>query len=451
MLTSRSFLLNVVLGTTLGMGGNGYCGVSPVIFLLSSVATLTTVFAYTSACSDGSSFVWHHCRDYNYLPMSTTPLRDSSIYWKSDESFIFSYVDGALTESARKQLLAYSDTFWFGTSGSVRRKWVGLSKDGVLASARAVNKHLRVDEKDCWALCLPIEHVGGFSIHARSGESQCRVIELLGEWDPARAHALLREESCTLVSLVPTQLYDLVALSLKAPPTLRVALIGGASFDPFLRERALTLGWPVVSTYGSTEASSQIACQSLDTIFDPTLPPLEVLPHIKVRTNIEGVLEISGPSVVRLIAHETMGGGLEISDPQHGGWYSTSDRVELTWKESTQLLCMLGRADRKVKILGELVSLDVVELEVKNYLRTRNDSSSGGIPNIILMSAPDDRRGLALHLLVEDLTDIQLDLEALNMHLGGLKRIAVLHRLRSFPRLVNNKIDMKALAELILA
>jgi hypothetical protein len=112
---------------------------------------------------------------------------------------------------------------------------------------------------------------------------------------------------------------------------------------------------------------------------------------------------------------------------------------------------MLGRADRQVKILGELVSLDAVELEVKYYLRTRNNNLLGEIPNIILMSAPDERRGVVLHLFVEDVMDSQLDLEVLNIHLGGLKRIAALHRLRSFPRLVNNKIDMKALTELILA
>src|SRR6266571_4853844 len=67
-----------------------------------------------------------------------------------------------------------------GTTGAM--KLVALSKDAVLASARAVNERLEVRPNDVWCRVLPLFHVGGLGIRARAYLSRSRVIEM--EWDP---------------------------------------------------------------------------------------------------------------------------------------------------------------------------------------------------------------------------------------------------------------------------
>ena len=51
----------------------------------------------------------------------------------------------------------------------------------------------------------------------------------------------------------------LLDAGLRAPPTLRWALLGGGPIAPALLERAARAGVPVAPTYGMTEACSQIA------------------------------------------------------------------------------------------------------------------------------------------------------------------------------------------------
>jgi O-succinylbenzoic acid--CoA ligase len=71
--------------------------------------------------------------------------------------------------------------------------------------------------------------------------------------------AALRElGEATLVSLVPTQLSRLLDAGLREPPHLRAVLLGGGPIPPVLLERCAAAGVPVVSTYGLTEACSQV-------------------------------------------------------------------------------------------------------------------------------------------------------------------------------------------------
>ena len=70
-------------------------------------------------------------------------------------------------------------------------------------------------------------------------------------------HAL-REQDVTLVSLVATTLARLLDAGLEHPPALRCALTGGGPVPDALIERARDAGVPVSSTYGLTEACSQV-------------------------------------------------------------------------------------------------------------------------------------------------------------------------------------------------
>ena len=218
--------------------------------------------------------------------------------------------------------------FSSGTSGVDRVKCLGLTRAAHLASAAAVNRHLGATAADRWLLAIPSYHVGGFAIAARAHLAGSAV-DTLPRWDAA--DFLARVELCgtTLCSLVPTQIFDLVATGRRAPPGLRAIVCGGGALDPALFRAARAAGWPVLPSYGLTETASQIATLALDA--DPaTTPGLTVLDHAEVRLD-EGRIEIRGPSVSGVRAVADRAGGVVIDDPRRDGWLLTED---------------LGRVDR---------------------------------------------------------------------------------------------------------
>ena len=104
-------------------------------------------------------------------------------------------------------------------------------------------------------MALPDFHVGGMGILARCHEAFLQGGSgWRGKWDPVRYHELALAEGSTLSSLVPTQLFDLVEHGLRAPEPLRAVIIGGGRLDDQLYEQALQLGWPLMESYGMTEA-----------------------------------------------------------------------------------------------------------------------------------------------------------------------------------------------------
>ena len=283
----------------------------------------------------------------------------------------------------------------FETSGSSgTSKWVALSKPALLASAAAVNSHLKVTHDSCWGLALPLNHVGGFGILARAYQSGCRVAIFTGKWSPYDFHQWLDHAKVTHTSLVPTQVHDLVKAGLRPPVHLSAAVVGGGQLDPATGQAARDFGWPVLASYGMTEAGSQIATQGLEAL-ETTYQhaPLPVLPLWKTRLSDDGLLEISGAALFS--GH--LSGNHFI--PRPGPWHTTSDRVSLR----DGLLTPLGRADLLIKILGELVDPEAIEQEL---LAISNGALNSGTFAVIAL--PDERSENVLVPVFESSVDTRL-------------------------------------------
>jgi O-succinylbenzoic acid--CoA ligase len=242
----------------------------------------------------------------------------------------------------------------FLTSGSSGRpKIVAFTRDALLCSARAVNTFLGVTPNDVWLRVLPVFHVGGFQVEARAWAAGATCLRRDDRWDPRATAELCAVKKVTHLSLVPTQVYDLVQAGLTPPPSLRVVLVGGGELRPALHARARTLGWPVRTSYGLTEAASTVAVQA-EVEDDPTR--LTVLPHWQVSADAEGILQLVGPALPAAVATWS-------PDLGRHAWQSvvpplrTADRVHLDGRT----LVFLGRGDRVVKRLGELVDLAQTE------------------------------------------------------------------------------------------
>ena len=326
----------------------------------------------------------------------------------------------------------------FETSGSTGNpKWVALSKPALLASAAAVNRHLQVSHESCWGLALPLNHVGGFGVAARAHVAGCAFENFSQRWD---AHAFcewLERQEITHTSLVPTQVHDLVKARLTAPAALQAVVVGGGHLDPLTGQAARDLSWPVLASYGMTEAGSQIATQGFEALLVPYQPaPIPLLPIWEAEISAVGVLAISGPA---LFAGYLSGGKFT---RRESTWHITSDRVIL----DDRWLTPLGRADALVKILGELVDPEAIERELL--------AISGGAliaGTFAVIAIPDERAGHRLIPVFESSVSPALIASVLSGYQAqapGFRRLGTAAVLGKFPRSGLGKLRRSELAAL---
>jgi O-succinylbenzoic acid--CoA ligase len=337
---------------------------------------------------------------------------------------------------------------FFQTSGSEGSpKWVGLGREAFLASARAVNAHLEATSRDRWLIALPLHHVGGFSIFARSFESGASLVEWRQKWDATRFAERCAEEKITLTSLVPAQVFDLVQAKLGAPPSLRAMVVGGGSLEQDLGACAHALGWRLLQSYGMTETASQIATEPLDHLYQGfDADRLEVLAGFDLDLDADGRLTVRG---------EALASGYAIKRNAAWHWDAmdrklglvTRDRVELWSHGARQFLRFIGRDADFVKVLGELVNIPALQ---KRLDRLAEELIPAAPNPVLVWPVPDERRGTALVLAGEASAEILEQLrEQFNFGVQGFERLLRSRRIHPLPRTALGKIDRPALNEIL--
>ena len=150
-----------------------------------------------------------------------------------------------------------------GTTGAP--KGAELAHGAFLWSAIGSAFHLGNAPGDRWLACLPLQHVGGLAILYRSVLTGAAVT-VHERFDAARVAAELDEGGVTLISLVANMLERVLDArgARRAPPGLRCILLGGGPAPSHLLRRARALGFPIATTYGLTEAASQVATLPLE-------------------------------------------------------------------------------------------------------------------------------------------------------------------------------------------
>ena len=325
---------------------------------------------------------------------------------------------------------------WLTTSGATGRlKPVALSKQALLVSARAVNEHLASDAHDVWLNVLPPFHVGGLGIHARAHLSGARVVSL-ERWNAAAFCARLTADAVTLTSLVPTQVFDLVRAARLAPPSVRAVVVGGGALDPELWRRARALRWPLLPSYGATECASQIATAVSSDVAGETAPPLRLLPHVEVRADADGRLEVRSDAL--FTGYATPSG---LDDPKHDGWWRTDDLGSL----EGDTLTVHGRADETMKVGGELVHLAALESRLAQVCAVVAPDADAA-----LVRVSDPRLGWVVGLAVATANPDAAHRvrDAYNAAVLPFERAYIMRRVPSIPRTALGKVVRGALGEL---
>jgi O-succinylbenzoic acid--CoA ligase len=314
----------------------------------------------------------------------------------------------------------------FPTSGSTGYpKWIALSKRALLVSAEAVNRHLGVTADSCWGLALPVHHVGGFGVAARAYQAGCGFSMALRRWNPQHCVEWLSRSRVTHLSLVPTQVVDLVRAGLRAPEWLEAVVVGGGRLHQAQGRAARELGWPVLASFGMTEAASQIATQPVVALNEPYEPaPIPVLPIWETRCSDEGRLEITGPALFSGFLEGVEEGWQYRARTEK--WYRTNDLVRI----DDSGLTPLSRHDQVVKILGELVDLEAIERQ----LRSMAGDSIASL-RFVVLAMPDERAGHRLVLVSDGSSSSTLERCFLNYNATapGHARIAKLIQTDNIP------------------
>lgn len=366
---------------------------------------------------------------------------ESIIDWTSTETLPLLNPRLNLSEQERikGQLSAISFSeghLWIATSGSTgEAKWSALSKRALLASAASINLHLQTTAKDKWLNPLPLFHTGGLGIYARAYLSKSQVISLT--WNAEAFVALAQQHQATLASLVPAQVYDLVLKRLAAPSSMRAVIVGGGALSEALYQDAISLGWPLLPSYGLTEASSQVA--TAECVLQKS-PGLKLLSHIQAKISPEGFICLKGPSL--LTGYALLGSQHAIfNDPLVDGWFQTEDRGKL--EDSS--LTLLGREGDFIKIGGESVDLtmltnllEAIKLEQRSLI------------DCALIPCPDERLGHVIHLAAAgDNKEIAKIVDSYQQAVLPFAKIRCVHLVPQIPRTSLGKLQRAALSEMI--
>ncbi|MGI9548760.1 MAG: AMP-binding protein [Bdellovibrionales bacterium] len=276
-------------------------------------------------------------------------INSKNIDWESSQSYYYfneKHPQASVLKDLASQCPFFKGSIYLFTSSY--QKICILSKEALLASAQAVHQHLDIQPKEKWLLSLPLFHVGGLSILARSFVGKNPAV--LGRpWNPDLWIQQLEEEKINLTSLVPAQVYDVVKKQFKAPKRLRAVVVGGDFLSESLYQKARSLNWPLLPSYGLTEASSQVATAELSSLnHKEKYPPLKILSHINIRENSEG-LWLQSSSLLKgyFYRQENM-----FKDPKdHEGWFLLED----VGQKQGEYLKIQGRKAEQIKILGEWV------------------------------------------------------------------------------------------------
>lgn len=243
------------------------------------------------------------------------------------------------------------------TSGSGGRPQIAVhSVNNHLASAMASAERVPFYEESCWLASLPLYHVGGLAILFRVFTSGGSVYLPRAGVSVADS---VRSKHVTHVSLVETQLRRLLHEQPACPEWIQDVLVGGGQTAPSLIRRAVAGGYPIRTTYGMTEFSSQMTTSEVWTVEKDSYSCGRPVNGVKIKIDEEG--EILGRARSLFMGYLTDDGPKRRLDAE--GWFPTGDLGRYDDGE----LHVLGRKDEMFISGGENIQPAEIEIALLDF------------------------------------------------------------------------------------
>lgn len=335
-------------------------------------------------------------------------------------------------EADWKNLGLPDESVVFTSSGSTGHpKLTVLTRSALLASAKQVVDWLGITAEDHLICPLPLYHVGGFGMLARARVAGAEFSMPDEKWDARRFAYQTWESGASVASLVPAQVFDLVRDRVPCPKSMRMVVVGGGHLATDLDSEARQLGWPILVSFGMTEAGSQIATEKAGS---PAPAPgwLPVLDGWEVSNDPDGRLRLRGAALFTgSILHRESGWVFEPAKLEDG-WFTANDFADLRQKDGRTWLWPRGRSDDSIKIRGELVSLANAQKELEGLARGHGVDPR----SVALIDVADRRTGRLLVLTGEPSAAGSLPAlkDAFNRRAPAFARIERVVELTNIPR-----------------
>ncbi|MEU6736573.1 SDR family NAD(P)-dependent oxidoreductase [Streptomyces physcomitrii] len=206
---------------------------------------------------------------------------------------------------------------------------------GLWSAAHGYTALLGIEPGDRLLWPLPLHHSFAFNLCVLGVVTAGATARIMADFAPDEVLAELRDGQYSLMAAVPATLHQLVAAAEEIAPALgglRALLVAGALTGAALGERFRTaFGVPLIDSYGSSETTGVITC---NTLHEPRRPGScgKAVPGIGVRVvdprtrrdrtaGEEGEIWVSSPSLMT---------GYHRAPEQsarafHDGWYRTGD------------------------------------------------------------------------------------------------------------------------------
>ena len=290
-----------------------------------------------------------------------------------------------------------------GSTGSP--KGIIHTHSSILAGAQARASRLQLNASDHWLVCIPVSHVGGFSVISRAMHTGA-ALSLHPNFD-VTAVRQAAENGATHTSLVAT------ALSRIDTSLFKTILLGGSSAPANLPNN-------VITTYGMTETGGGVVYNG------------EPLSNVEIKIE-EGEIYLRCPMLTCGYRNDQT---LSLKD----GWYATGDMGEI----NNGKLSVHGRKTDMIITGGENVWPSAVEASL---------SSHPMIDQVVVRGTPDTNWGQRVVAYVVLIGSLNTSEESLLTNL----REHVKHTLPAFcapqqlivlnqiPRTSLGKVDAQAL------
>ncbi len=334
--------------------------------------------------------------------------------------------------------------FTSGTSG--KPKGAILTHGNLFANAIASHERLSMTQNDHWLCILPLYHIGGLSILIRCFMlGGC--VSLLPKFDADAVHRVLCERPITLISLVPTMLYRLLEMDTHQwQKSLRLILLGGSSADAPLMRRCAERNLPVATTYGLTEASSQVCTATPDATQSKPASVGKPMPSITVR-----VVDEHGQNCPVGEIGEVVVRGKTVM----AGYYKNPEATAKTIRDGELFTGDMGYldADGDLWIIQRRSDLivtggeNVYPAEIEAIVR-----DIAGVHDVAVVGIPDAEWGQKIGcVLVADVTIVSIkEVEAfLRAKLAGYKVPRVWKFADALPLNATGKIDRSAVSAML--
>ena len=243
-----------------------------------------------------------------------------------------------------------------------------------LYSAKGANANMPLGTGDRWLLSLPLYHVGGLAILVRCALAGAAVAVPALEASVAGA---LNRSGATHLSLVATQFRRLLkAQDAGSPPHIRAVLLGGGPIPMGLLRRGHAQGWPLHTSYGSTEMGSQVTTTAPGAPWTDLQTAGRRLPHRRVRIADDGQILVGGATLCVGVMDDD-----RVRDPRVEGWYPTGDVGRL---DAQGRLWVQGRIDRQFVSGGENIQPEEIEVALERI---------EDIDRAVVVAVPDEEYG----------------------------------------------------------